>query len=169
MSESRPPSQLQKELKQNAPFASPAEEGIVSLFRTADLVRRSATEALEPTEVSLAQYNVLRILRGAGDRGLPILAIAGRLVQETPGITRFIDRLESLGLLTRHRCSQDRRRVYCKITPEGLDVVESMTPVLTHHNARCMSALSDSEQVQLINYLDRIRAKLTRTETENDS
>ncbi len=68
-------SQLQKELKQSKPFSSATQEAVVALFRTTDMVKRATAGAVEPHGITLQQYNVLRILRGAGKEGLPTLAI----------------------------------------------------------------------------------------------
>ena len=94
---------LQDELKQSKPFDSPGEEAVVALMRTAALVRRAIAKRVEPYGISAAQYNVLRILRGAGPAGLPTLALRDRLIEEAPGITRLMDKLgvDSLAHLVR--------------------------------------------------------------------
>src|SRR4029077_205344 len=86
-------SSLQHELRQRRPFTSPAHEAVVGLMRTADLVRRHMTALVEPHGITLQQFNVLRILRGAGDDGLPTLEVAERMVEQTPGVTRLLDRI----------------------------------------------------------------------------
>jgi DNA-binding MarR family transcriptional regulator len=98
-------SRLQDELKQNKPFPSAAHEGGLGLMRTADVLRRRGAAVVEPRGITLQQYNVLRILRGAGEEGLPTLEVAARMVEQTPGITRLLDRLEVKGLVRRQRCS----------------------------------------------------------------
>ncbi|HET8797010.1 MAG TPA: MarR family transcriptional regulator, partial [Thermoanaerobaculia bacterium] len=67
---------MQREIKQTRPFAGPTQEAAIALLRTADLVRRAMTALLDPHDITVQQYNVLRILRGAGERGLPTLEIA---------------------------------------------------------------------------------------------
>src|SRR3954469_19439406 len=114
---------IQHELKQTRPFASKGEEAGVALMRTADLLRRHVAVVLAPFDITEQQYNVLRILRGAGEKGLPTLDIAERMIEETPGITRLIDRLESKKLVARKRCATDRRQVFCLITRPGLDLL----------------------------------------------
>src|SRR6201981_2074389 len=95
----RKPSSLQTEIRQNKPFQSPAQEAILALFRTSDLLERRFAQLVEPRGISLQQYNVLRILRGAGQEGTPTLDIAGRMIEKTPGITRLLDQLERKHLL----------------------------------------------------------------------
>ena len=106
-------SRIQQEIKQSRPFHSKAQEASIGLMRTADLVRRAVSGIVEPYGITPQQYNVLRILRGAGERGLPTLEIAERMIESTPGITRLIDRLQAKKLVVRERCLTDRRQVQC--------------------------------------------------------
>src|ERR687897_938950 len=96
-------SALQKEIRQTRPFQSRGQEAVLALMRTTDLARRVIGKVLEPYDVTAQQYNVLRILRGAGEAGLPTLDIADRMIEQAPGITRLIDRLEAKGLVRRER------------------------------------------------------------------
>lgn len=114
---------LAEEIRQNRPWSSPAEEAFVSIMRTAALMRRALAQAVEPLGISPAQYNVLRILRGAGIEGLPTLAVRDRLVEEAPGITRLIDKLERARCVRRDRSGRDRRTVRVQITPTGLELL----------------------------------------------
>src|SRR6266699_1541446 len=111
---------VRSEIKQQRPFPSPHQEAVVTLMRTADLARRVVAGVVEPHGITAQQYNVLRILRGAGQDGLPTLEIAERMIEQTPGITRLIDRLETKKLVSRERCATDRRQVFCRISAPGL-------------------------------------------------
>ncbi len=111
---------VKDEIKQTRPFASPADEAVVTLLRTADKLRAALSAVVEPHGITLQQYNVLRILRGAGDAGLPTLEIAARMIEHNPGITRLLDRLEAKKLVRRERCPHDRRQVLCYATPLAL-------------------------------------------------
>src|SRR5690606_1593325 len=99
------------------------QQALVAVFRTADAVRRALTQVLEPHGLTMQQYNVLRILRGARPDPLPTMDIAERMMDRTPGITRLLDRLEAKGLVRRERCQDDRRQVLCTITPVGLELL----------------------------------------------
>jgi hypothetical protein len=79
---------LRDEIRQSKPFDSPAQEAILALYRTSDMLRRRFSQLVEPHGISLQQYNVLRILRGAGKAGTPTLDIADRMIEMTPGVTR---------------------------------------------------------------------------------
>jgi MarR family transcriptional regulator, organic hydroperoxide resistance regulator len=151
------PGDLQRELKQNRPFASPTQEAAVSLLRTADLVRRSVAAVVEPHGLTPQQYNVLRILRGAGADGLPTLEIAERMVEQTPGITRLIDRLELKQLVSRERSATDRRQVFCRITAQGLSLLTALDAPVVEAEREALGVLSDGELTQLLSLLDRAR------------
>ena len=120
------PSRLQNEIKQSRPFRTAGQEAFLGLLKTVDLLRRKASAQTEPEGITLQQYNVLRILRGAGPGGLPTLEIATRMIEQAPGITRLLDRLETKRLVSRERCPEDRRQVTCRITEKGLALLSRM-------------------------------------------
>lgn len=150
-----------EEIKQSKP-RSVTQEAYLALLRTADDAKRFASRALEPEGVTLQQYNVLRILRGAGEGGLPTLAVAERMIERTPGVTRLIDRMERKGLVTRKRCTEDRRRVWCRITPAGLELLAGLDAPINASDDSLAEVLDDREIVELIDYLDRLRARFNR-------
>ena len=157
----RPPS-IQEEIKQSKPFRSLSQEAHLALLRTADDAKRRISQVLEPAGVTLQQYNVLRILRGAGETGLPTLAVADRMVERTPGVTRLIDRMEKKRWVTRTRCTEDRRRVWCKITEEGLAVLGPLDDPVNDFDDALSGALDENELGALIDGLDRLRAHLNQ-------
>ena len=152
------PTPLQREIRQRRPFPSAAQEGVVSVMRTADLLRRRMAALVEPHGITVQQFNVLRILRGGGPDGLPTLEVGARMVEETPGITRLLDRLESKGLVRRQRCPKDRRQHLCWITKEGLDLLASLDEPVVTHSREMLSGLTREEQSRLVSLLDRVRA-----------
>ena len=158
MAMARTPSLLQRELRQNRPFASLGHEALLGLVRTADHVAREMTRLVEPAGVTLQQYNVLRILRGAGETGLPTLEIADRMIEHTPGITRLLDRLEAKGLVRRARCPKDRRQMLCWITPRGVDVLASLDAPMLDVNDVLVGGLTLADQQRLIALLESIRS-----------
>jgi len=152
------PSALQTELRQRKPFQSAAHEAVVGLMRTADLIRRHATAVVEPHGITLQQFNVLRILRGAGDAGLPTLEVAERMIEQTPGVTRLLDRLESKELVRRQRCPKDRRQHLCWITAKGLALLEKIDMLATRAPEESMKGLRHKDRVTFIRLMDAIRA-----------
>lgn len=157
---SRPPRSIASDIRQQRPFTSRREEALIALLRTADGVRRAAGRVIEARGISAQQYNVLRILRGAGERGLPTLEIAERLIEQTPGITRLVDALERRKLLTRERCATDRRIVYCRIAKPGLTLLAELdAPVLASAEA-AMRGLKVADMARFLGVLDRVREGL---------
>lgn len=148
---------LQAELVQRRPFHSVKAEVAVSILRTAALIERHFAQVVARTGVTIQQYNVLRILRGAGE-GLPTLVIRDRMIHAAPGITRLLDKLEKAGLARRERCSPDRRQVLCYITDRGLTVLEQLDEEMRRADDMAVGDLSDAEQNDLIALLDRVRS-----------
>ena len=151
-------SAVQREIRQTRPFRSTGHEAVVALFRTADLVRRYYGQVVAREGVTFQQYNVLRILRGAGPRGLPTLDVAERMVERAPGITRMINRLESRGWVERRRTSADRRQVHCVATPSGLALLKRLDEPVDLADHEGVRGLSVRDQRRLIGLLDAIRA-----------
>ena len=154
------PLSLREEIRQNKPFASPAQEALLALSRTTDVLQRRFAQLVEPYGISLQQYNVLRILRGAGQEGTPTLEIADRMIQRTPGITRLLDKLEMKHLVRRKRCPEDRRQVLCWITDAGLRVLADLDKPAVDSGEQAMASLTAPEVQTLIALLQRIRAGL---------
>jgi MarR family transcriptional regulator, organic hydroperoxide resistance regulator len=151
---------LQDEIKQTRPFRSSAEEVIVSVLRTAAVVQRNLAQVVEAHGITIQQYNVLRILRGAGDAGLPTLAIRDRMVEEAAGITRLLDKLETAGHVVRERSTPDRRQVLCHITPSGEGLITALDGPMDVANQRAGANLDEEERVQLVELLGAVRAAL---------
>jgi DNA-binding MarR family transcriptional regulator len=151
-----PPEQNPQNPKQT--FRTLEQEAAVGLLRTTDAIRRHFSAIVEPFGITLQQYNVLRILRGAGKDGLPTLAIGERMVEQTPGVTRLIDRLVAKGFSTRRPCEEDRRRVYCHITASGLKILAALDEPVARGDALSVAPLTPGELDKLVAMLDRIRA-----------
>ena len=134
---------------------------MVSVLRTAAVVQRHLAQVVEAHGITIQQYNVLRILRGAGDAGLPTLAIRDRMVEEAAGITRLLDKLESAGHVVRERSTPDRRQVLCHITPKGEALITTLDAPMDAANQRAGSHLDEGERQQLVELLGTIRAALT--------
>jgi MarR family transcriptional regulator, organic hydroperoxide resistance regulator len=142
---------IQQEIQQNRPFRSPTQEATIALMRTASVVTRRLARIVEPHGISLAQYNVLRILRGAGAEGLPTLAIRDRMIDEGSTVTRLLDKLEQAGLVARDRSRPDRRQVLCTITTAGEALLETLDPELAAADEAVMAGL---DQTQLAAFTD---------------
>jgi DNA-binding MarR family transcriptional regulator len=138
-------------------FRSREQQATLGLLRTADAIKRGLAQVIEPHGITTQQYNVLRILRGAGAEGLPTLTIGERMIEQTPGVTRLVDRLERKGLVVRTPCPTDRRRVFCRITPKGLELLDELDDPVNRCDAKALSILPQSELDSLISLLERVR------------
>jgi len=150
---------LQVEIAQRRPFHSVKAEIAVSILRTAALIERHFAQVVARTGLTIQQYNVLRILRGAGQEGLPTLVIRDRMIHEAPGITRLLDKLEKAGLARRERTSSDRRQVFCYITDKGLSVLDELGEEMRAADDAAVGSLSEAEQKQLLRLLESVRAR----------
>jgi DNA-binding MarR family transcriptional regulator len=137
------------------------EEAALAIIRTSSLMRRAMNKAVAPFGITQPQYNVLRILRGAGTGGLPTLAIRDRLVDEAPGITRLVNKLERAGYLSRERSTPDRRQVICYITKSGLALLKRADSLIEAAAYLGPSGLTPRDQKALIVLLDKVRHTLT--------
>lgn len=151
-------SRLQVELKQTKPFASRESEAALGLLRTAAVVEHAQQEALRPFGITGTQYNVLRILRGAGEPGLCGREVGERMITRVPDIPRLLERMEEAGLIHRERDADDRRHVIARITESGLRVVDDVTPVLVAVERRFFGHLDEPTLDALIGALDEVRA-----------
>ncbi|HSP16370.1 MAG TPA: MarR family transcriptional regulator [Thermoanaerobaculia bacterium] len=147
---------LADEIKQSRGFQSKASEATIALLRTAHLVRRKAETIAEREGLTLQQYNVLRILRGA--RGpLPTMEISARLIEPAPGVTRFVNSLEKRGLIRREQWPGDRRHVLCQITAAGLKLLERLDQPMDEFDSASTRALTDEQVDTLLGLLASIR------------
>ena len=151
------PSRLQAEIHQKRTFHSARQEGAIGVVRTADVLKRRFSRIIEPHGISGQQYNVLRILRGAHPERLPTLEIAQRMIEEAPGITRLLDRLERKGLVKRERCDSDRRQVLCEITRKGMTLLEKLDAPVSRADDEALGPISAADLGSLIRILDAVR------------
>ncbi len=149
---------LQQELRQTRPFETLQAEAFVSIARTAAVLGHTVEQALKPYDITLTQFNVLRILRGAGEAGLCRNAIRDRLVAQVPDVTRLLDRMEQMALLVRERDLEDRRYVTTRITPRGLELLSKLDEVMREQLRSLLRHLPDEDLRRLIELLAQARA-----------
>jgi DNA-binding MarR family transcriptional regulator len=148
---------LREEIQQRKPFASLEQEAFLSIGRTEAGLRDAFEQVLKPFGISLTQYNVLRILRGAGPEGLCRNDIRDRLITRMPDVTRLLDRMEQAGLITRARSTADRRQVTTRMTARGRQMVNALDGPVAAEHARRLGHLSKSRLRALIELLARVR------------
>jgi DNA-binding MarR family transcriptional regulator len=151
------PSRLRDEIKQTRPFRSVEEEAALSIVRTAALLEHTFAQAIKGHDITATQYNVLRILRGAGGEGLCRNEVGARLVRQVPDVTRLLDRMEQLDLIARQRGSKDRRYVTTTITKKGLDLLKKLDGKVDAINQELLGHLDAGRLRQLIQLLDTAR------------
>ncbi len=149
---------LSEELKQGRPFDLLEEEAHLSIVRTAAVLEHSFAQTLKPYGLTPTQYNVLRILRGAGPGGLCRNEMGQRLLRPVPDVTRLLDRMTEMKLIGRQRVDEDRRLVRTHITPRGLALVGELdAPLREIHRAR-LAHVGQTKLKALINALAEVRA-----------
>ena len=148
---------LKDEIKKKRPFDSPGEEAYLNLLRTATVLAADFERLFKGAGLSEPQYNVLRILRGAGGDGLPCLEVGSRMITRVPDVTRLVDRLEAAGLVERHRTSEDRRVVLVKITKKGLDAIAGLDEPLREVHRRQLGHMTRRDLEELSRLLVKAR------------
>lgn len=150
-------SALRDELRQHKPFNSLHQEAFLNLGRTAMVLMDDFEQMLKPYGISATQYNVLRILRGAGAEGLCRNEIRDRLLSRMPDVTRLLDRMEEAKLVMRVRSTEDRRLVTTMLTSHGRKLVDALDePVRREHEKR-LGHLSTGQLRSLIELLTLAR------------
>jgi DNA-binding MarR family transcriptional regulator len=158
---------LQDELQQTKPFSSLEQEVYLELVHTSEVATRWVIEALRASDLTAPQFNVLRILKGAGDAGHPCGQIAERMVNHDPDLTRLLDRLEARGLVEKSRDTKDRRVVNARITEAGLDAVARASEDVTDRLRNAMGPMGAPQLEQLADLLESLRAGATEALKEN--
>ncbi len=149
----------QKEAKQKKPFRRMEGEAFVNLLQTADALMQGVAATLKSAGLSPAQYNVLRILRGAGPDGLACREIGERMITRDPDITRLLDRLEERGLVTRSRDRADRRVITTRIAEKGLRILKELDQPVEELHGRQLGHLGEQRLRSLIDLLESARQK----------
>ncbi|HEX9736727.1 MAG TPA: MarR family transcriptional regulator [Thermoanaerobaculia bacterium] len=150
---------LKTEIKQTKPFASVEEEAFLNLVRTANDLWQELGGMLRRRKLTPTQYNVLRILRGAGEEGLPCGEVGARMVTREPDVTRLLDRLEHRGLVSRRRSATDRRVVEARITDAGLELLAALDEPVDVFTVRQLGHLGPARLGVLIELLEAVRER----------
>jgi DNA-binding MarR family transcriptional regulator len=148
---------LLTELRQTKPFASVEQEAYLNIIKTADVLQQTAAQVMRGFQITETQYNVLRILRGAGSEGLKCNEIAERMVTRDPDITRLLDRLERQGWIERNRSKTDRRVVTSRISESGLAVLSELDDPLRLKLEGMLGRLGPERLRLLIELLEEAR------------
>jgi MarR family transcriptional regulator, 2-MHQ and catechol-resistance regulon repressor len=150
---------LQRELKKKRPFESPEQEAMLNILRTNDQFQNRFGRLFREYGLTSSQYNVLRILRGEG-KPMPCLEVADRMVQVVPAITGLIDRLEMQGLVSRERCTEDRRVVFIEITGKALELLSNLDEPVNQLHKQLIGHLTRPELETLNRLLEKARTSV---------
>lgn len=148
---------IQAEIQQTKPIGSLEEEAFLNLQRTTTQLSQAMTELLKEHDLTPTQYNVLRILRGAGTAGLTAGEIGERMITRDPDVTRLLDRLERRGLVERWRCTEDRRVVWTRITDAGRDAIAPLDAPVDELHRDLLKHMGDDRLRQLVELLEVAR------------
>ena len=148
---------LQQDIRQSKPFNSLQTEAYLSVVRTSSILFDGVEAMLKPFGISATQYNVLRILRGAGEGGLCRNELRDRMLTRMPDMTRLLDRMEEAGFVTRSREQDDRRMVLTRITPRGSELLNELDQPMTELHAAQLSRLTDEQLQSLVDLLTEVR------------
>jgi DNA-binding MarR family transcriptional regulator len=152
---------LQREIKQTTAFRSLEAEVFVNVLRTSAALVSGLADLLRPYDLTQPQYNVLRILRGAGAEGLLRGEVGERMVARDPDVTRLLDRMEARGQVSRERGVDDRRMVHVRISAEGMRLVNTLDEPVQAMHARQLGHLTEAELTTLNTLLVKARAPAT--------
>ena len=150
-------SRLAAEIRQKKPFPLLEEEAALNLVRTHEFLQQRQTGFFKRFQLTPTQYNILRILRGAGKTGVTCSQAAERMVAADPDITRLLDRLEAHKLIERQRGAEDRRVVISRITAQGIALLKEIDLPLAEFHKRQLGPIGKERLAQLIEILESIR------------
>ncbi len=156
-------SSVGEEIHQTKPFATIEEELLVSLLRTTDVLRERFEQIIRPFNISMTQYNVLRILRGAEPAGRTCGEIGERMIAREPDVTRLLERMDKAGLIKRTRDSQDRRVVVTRITSGGLKLLDELEPMLRELDG-LLKPMGERKIETMLKLLDEVREHVREEE-----
>lgn len=138
----------------NTSFDNNRLKAFINIKYTANWISTQEVEFFKPYGISPQQYNILRILRGAGEK-IKVQIVKDRMVERAPNVTRLMDKLIDKHLIERCRCDVDRRIVFVSITEEGLLLLSEIDKKAPGFDL--LDRLSEEEAEILSNLLDKIR------------
>ena len=148
---------LAKEIRQTKPFRMREEEALLNLGRTYEFLSQRLGELLKQYQLTPTQYNMLRILRGAGADGVTCSQATERMLSPDPDVTRLLDRMEAQDLIRRERSKEDRRVVITRITERGLELTNRIDAPLSQLLRRYLGRVGQARLRELVDILEALR------------
>jgi DNA-binding MarR family transcriptional regulator len=149
---------LKNRLKQQK-FRSIEQEGLLNLFIASNYLHSKLDSICNRYQITIGQFNVLRILKGTHPEGYPRGEIMRRMVEPAPDVTRLIDRLVKEGLVERYESKQDRRLSLARITKKGINLLTKINPEVDKFISDYSFSLSKAEKETLSNLCEKLYAK----------
>jgi len=146
---------IEEEIKQ-AKFSSEFQKAVINILYTSHWLAAENAKFLKPFKISQQQYNVLRILKGQGDKAISVNNIMSRMMDKMSNASRLVEKLRQKKLIERVTCELDRRQVDVKITKLGLNLLEKLAKDMTEFDAM-KSNITKEEAKTLNGILDKIR------------
>ncbi len=138
-------------------FSCSQQKALVNILFTSNWVKNIHSDLLKPFDITLQQYNILRILRGSKKSKMTMQSVKSRMVEKSPNTTRLTDMLLEKKYIVRTRCDNDRRVVYVQISKEGLLLLESIDVIFDTEISKIHKNLTDNEAEVLSSLLDKLR------------
>jgi DNA-binding MarR family transcriptional regulator len=148
---------LATEIRQTKPFRSREEEAFLNLGRTWEFLQKRVADLIKEHQLTATQYNMLRILRGAGADGLTCSQATERMLTTDPDVTRLLDRMEAQGWIRRDRAKEDRRVVVTTITDSGIELVNRIDEPLHQLLQTYLGRVGKQRLKELIDTLEELR------------
>lgn len=152
--------QIHTDLKQTRPLENLEHMAQLSIIRTSSMLMDAFERVLKPHGITSTQFNVLRILRGAGPDGLCRNEIGERMVNRMPDVTRLLDRMEEAGYISRERSAEDRRMVRTRLTDAGAELLDRLDADVLGEQKRPFRDLDEQQLRSLIDILATVRKTL---------
>ncbi|GAB2771760.1 MarR family winged helix-turn-helix transcriptional regulator [Salinimicrobium soli] len=130
---------------------------VIELVQTGTWVQEQLSEVLKPFKMSIAQFNVLRILRGQKGKPASLACVTDKMIHKMSNTTRLVDKLLEKGLVERITCPENRRKVEITITRDGLKLLEKLDVVIAQKEAELTEGLSEENATQLIDFLKKMK------------
>lgn len=151
---------IEDEIKTNK-FSSDIERALINIIFTSSWVSGIHNDYLKPFDLSIQQYNILRIVKGQHPKSVSITNIKSRMIERMSNVSRLVEKLRKNGLLERQPCEEDRRRVEVSLTPEGMRLLEAVNVTMPTFLAH-FDTLSPEEAQLLSQLLDKLREESER-------
>lgn len=133
-------------------------EAVIELIRTGNWVQDKLAEALKPYNLSIAQFNVLRILRGQKGKPASLACVNEKMIHKMSNTTRLIDKLLEKELVVRITCPENRRKIELTVTKNGLDLLRELDIVVEEAEAKAMESMEIKEISELTRLLKKLKS-----------